>query len=568
MWPFSLATATSARRRASHRPRLEALEDRYLPSTAGYLDPTFGAPNGYVVTNPGPSAAQTVAVQPDGKIVLAGYIDSRQGGLFVARYNANGTLDGTFGSGGLVITSVGKYGGYANGVAVQADGKIVVSGVAQGPAISSPGPTPYDNAFLVARYNANGTLDKTFGPGNKPTGIVTINIGPRDDQGSRVVLQSWDGKIVVAGYSTRSDSWTYDVAVVRLNTNGTLDGTFGSGGIVTTDVSGSDDVGTGLALQPDHQIVVCGDSRLQTGPNSAIHRFLLLRYNGSNGALDPSFNGTGIVAVAPSTGPGGVSLAGPQAAAHALALQPDGSIVAGGSISDPGAGLPQQGLFARVSGTGALDPTFGSGGFSFVVGLSDAKAIALDSNAAGEFDVAGDLGSGANVSAAVARIQANGSLDPAFGTSGGLTYLTVPGNSENHFHDLALQGDGKIVAAGLTVPPTVDGVILVARYYGTTTAAPAPPPVSPAGGVLGTATATQSTGDGTSTPAQGRTVGFTPSAVEGAAGQADATPFLGPALLAAGEDDSFWAAHSVGRGARSTDVRGWILLDLADNSAW
>src|SRR6266851_9714658 len=120
------------------RPCLEALEDRFMPSTAGFLDTTFGAPNGYVVTNPSPvthSAGNGVVTQPDGKIVVVGEAPNSKGyeSLAVLRYNADGTLDSTFGSGGIVLTTLGKF-QYSQGtvgfssVALQSDGKIVVAG--------------------------------------------------------------------------------------------------------------------------------------------------------------------------------------------------------------------------------------------------------------------------------------------------------------------------------------------------------------------------------------------------------------------------------------------------------
>src|SRR5262249_20359310 len=154
---------------------LEALEDRSVPSTAGFLDPSFGAPNGYVLTNPNPSSSLRqsagfgTVVQPDGKIVVAGSAPNSKGhtSLPLLRYNPDGTLDSTFGSGGLVLTTLGRLSPGSglvsswHGIALQPDGKIVVAG--RHLLSTSPGSLGYDYEWVIGRYNANGTLDTTFG---------------------------------------------------------------------------------------------------------------------------------------------------------------------------------------------------------------------------------------------------------------------------------------------------------------------------------------------------------------------------------------------------------------------
>ena len=231
---FSLiCPAHHARKRHRLRPRLDALEDRFL-LTAGDLDPTFGT--GGIVLTGFPSLrtnvqgtggnAFAVQIQSDGKIVAAGW------GLYdfaVARYNTNGSLDPTFGSGGEVVTTFNQQlTAYANDLAIQPDGKIVVVGYTL-VTVGSGTNSVTDTVFAMARYNTNGTLDTSFGPNHN--GLVTTKI-LGNDSAHAVVIQP-DGKIVVAGSIARGLPRPSSAALVRYNPNGTLDTSFGQGGIMT-----------------------------------------------------------------------------------------------------------------------------------------------------------------------------------------------------------------------------------------------------------------------------------------------------------------------------------------------
>src|SRR5262249_16870407 len=153
------------------------------------------APNGYVVTNPNPSyqaGASPFAVQPDGKILSAGGAANSRGyrSLAVLRYNADGSLDNTFGSGGIVLTNLVKLtfnGSGFSGGALQSDGKIVVAGSQL--LSATPIGTQYDWEWVLARYNANGTLDTTFGTGRHPTGIVELNLTTGNDSVAALQIQ-------------------------------------------------------------------------------------------------------------------------------------------------------------------------------------------------------------------------------------------------------------------------------------------------------------------------------------------------------------------------------------------
>jgi uncharacterized delta-60 repeat protein len=183
---------------------------------------------------------------------------------------AEGDLDTTFDSDGKVTTAIGASDNEAYSVAIQSDGKIVAAG-------SSKNGSNYD--FALARYNTDGTLDTNFGTGGK---VITA-IGSSTDVAESVAIQS-DGKIVAAGFSNNGSN--NDFALVRYNTNGTLDTTFDSDGKVTTAIGSANDAAYSVAIQSDGKIVAAGFSN-----NGSNNDFALVRYN-TNGSLDTSF-GTG-----------------------------------------------------------------------------------------------------------------------------------------------------------------------------------------------------------------------------------------------------------------------------------
>jgi uncharacterized delta-60 repeat protein len=230
----------------------------------GSLDVSFGT-GGKVTTDfsGSQSIATAVAIQRDGKIVVAGLTDA--GGVpdfALARYNPDGSLDPTFGTGGQVTTDFSGGNDQAFGVAIQSDGKIVVAGVAT-------------IDFALVRYNPDGSLDTRFGTGGK----VTTDFSGDSDHAHGVAIQP-DGKIVVAGTAGFAE-----FALARYNTDGTLDTGFRTDGKLTTDFSGGIEQAHGVAIQPDGKIVVVG---------VAGEDFALARYNG-DGTLDTSFSSDGKV---------------------------------------------------------------------------------------------------------------------------------------------------------------------------------------------------------------------------------------------------------------------------------
>lgn len=235
---------------------------------SGNPDPTFGI-NGKLTTliSGSNGGATSGAIQPDGKILAAGFVfPPNTGGDFaVVRLNTNGTFDPTFGSGGAVTTNiVGANGDSIQALALQPDGKIAVGGFTHNFSTNVTMPA-------LARYNGNGSLDPLFGDGGK---VVT-------DFGRYTILNDLaiqpGGKIVVAVLPEFFDAGN-DFALMRYNPNGRIDTGFGLGGKVTTDFFGLEDQSGAIGSQSDGKIVVAGITRNQTGSGD----FALARYDGGD----------------------------------------------------------------------------------------------------------------------------------------------------------------------------------------------------------------------------------------------------------------------------------------------
>jgi uncharacterized delta-60 repeat protein len=294
-------------------PRVFALA-RYRSD--GSPDPGFGN-GGALTTSFGGNfaAASAVMLQPDGKIVVAGTVDFNPdvpgSGLdfALARYNASGTLDASFGKGGKVVFDFFGSFDQANAAVLQPDGKIIVVGSASYDSLNQ------DIGFALARFNTDGSTDFGFGAGGKQ---ITDFFGA-GAQANGVVLQP-DGKFVVAG--TASDSATRpvasDIALARYNSDGTLDAGFGIAGETAIPFPDSaTEQGHALALSPDGKIIVVGAAfkTFATPPD-----FAIVRYN-SDGTLDTGFG---------SGGRKTTDIAGGTDVAQAVAIQSDGKIVAAG----------------------------------------------------------------------------------------------------------------------------------------------------------------------------------------------------------------------------------------------
>jgi len=261
----------------------------------GSLDGTFNG-TGYAVTpfllsGPGGDLfdqCNAVAVDSDGSIVAAGVTDADgPPHVALARYTADGALDGGFGSGGLLDINAGasaNASSEAHALLIQPDGKLLVAGYASGTSNSD---------FLVMRLHADGTFDTTFGT----NGIVRTPIGTGEDIGNAMVLQP-DGRIVVAGTAVITDN-RHDFAIARYTNTGALDPTFGTGGFTTTPVGPGDDVAYALTQMPWGRFVAAGSERISTSAGGT--DLALVSYN-ADGTLDRFFGELGIVKLNVSAG--------------------------------------------------------------------------------------------------------------------------------------------------------------------------------------------------------------------------------------------------------------------------
>jgi uncharacterized delta-60 repeat protein len=346
---------------------------------------------------------------------------------------APGSLDTCFGFSGKVTTTLnGTTISYATDVALQIDGKIVVAVEV----FTSKG---QGQEFYVLRYTSEGLLDSTFGSGGVARISFTKSSGP--EQASALAIQP-DGKIIVVGYAPVKSYSAF--AVARLNSNGSLDTLFGSGGKVLFGFQTNKPEGaTDITIQANGYIVVAGRSNAE---------FALARFT-PNGAFDPGFNGTGKVRV--STANSTDTLVG---GAYALTIQ---KIAVNGVIQEklvavgirPRLAIVDRDMAVlRFNPNGSLDSSFGNGGkvFTNFTGYSDqAKAVAIDAN--NNIVVAGHTLTSSAIGGqrfALVRYTESGQLDASFGSGGTVTAGTPGYSNALYGHGLAIQPDGKLVASG------------------------------------------------------------------------------------------------------------------------
>jgi uncharacterized delta-60 repeat protein len=341
-------------------------------------------------------------------------------------------LDPTFGTGGTIRTDFAGNIDQANAVAIQPNGQIVAAG-------SSFSSSKTVEDFIVARYNANGSLDKRFGKNGKITTDFFRNV----DSISAIAIQP-DGAIVVAGFAQLGgNGGTPRVfALARYRNDGNPDTSFGNGGALTTSFGGSFAAASAVMLQPDGKIVVAGTVDFNPDLPSSGLDFALARYN-SNGTLDGSFGKGGKVVF---------DFFGSFDQANGAVLQPDGKIIVVGSASYDSNNRDIGFALARFNTDGGIDFGFGTGGkqiTDFFGAGAKANGIVLQPD--GKFVVAGTASDSATrpvaTDIAVARYNSDGSLDSAFGT-GGETAIPFIDSATEQGNAVALLPDGKIVVAG------------------------------------------------------------------------------------------------------------------------
>ena len=396
--------------------RFEPLENRQLMSAGGTLDQSFTGDG--LTTFPflagGAEFSRDVAVQADGKTVVVGEQDlpdpTRPGTFFrkvaVARFNFDGTPDKTFGQfkTGKTTFAIGSrdFSG-ANAVAIQPDGKIVVAGYAQ------TGSNFYDFDFAVARLLPNGLLDTSFDGGGKRT----IDLGGKFGQAVDVALQS-DGKIVVVGEN--QDGGDFNFGVARLNVNGSLDNSFDGDGMRQVGFGG-DDLPEAVTIDSKNRIIIVGSTgTVEFGTTLSIDgafRMVAVTRLNPNGTRDATFG---------AAGDGTVVTSFPlrrHSKARAVTVQPSGKIVVAGTTGDVTVANGVDFMLARYHADGRLDKTFGEKGTGLVeVGFGGAdQAFEVVQTGDGNLIAAGTTNGGIGV----AKLTHEGKLDLSFGAQGRTT---------------------------------------------------------------------------------------------------------------------------------------------------
>lgn len=336
---------------------------RYLPD--GSLDPAFGFGGQVMVGGASDDLARAILLQPDGMILLGGRGGPSGGNEFyIVRFTSGGTLDATFGTNGEVTGAMGFGGNEGYAMALQPDGKILLAGSAA---------NANDLDFALLRYNPDGSQDMDFGI----DGAVLTPVGTGTGDVCYTMVVQPDGKILLGG-AMGSGFNASSFAMVRFLPDGSLDESFGTNGIVVSPISMGRNIGFSLALQPDGRILMCGDARGEGFGGFAVARYL------ANGILDASFGTNGVVS----------TVMGVQSTARSVIVQPDGKILLAGETYPISTDEASDLALVRYLSNGALDPGFdGDGIVTTPVGNGAiGRAVQLQSNAQILVGGASDLG--------------------------------------------------------------------------------------------------------------------------------------------------------------------------------
>jgi uncharacterized delta-60 repeat protein len=408
-------------------------------AAAGDLDPTFGGSGALKLTNP--HILSRILVQADGKILSSGGVSSGSYDnpvytSYLVRFTANGGYDNGFGAGGFVRPQIGQNFPINFTFTLQPDSKIVV--LANVP----------NSGNYVIRYNSNGLPDSTFGT----DGVVSLP--PVSWLGVFRILVQPDGKMLICGFTptTPPSSFDRNYALMRLNPDGTPDASFGNDGIFVPALD-LQFYPYAMLLQADNKIIISG-----THIGSGSSGFYAARFL-ANGAVDTSYGTNGKVFTT-----FGNSLS---TVPYDAALQSDGKLVQGGSSSGD-APAPNRIALVRYTTDGQLDASFGTGGKVLHVlnnRTSQVFGIAIQPN--GKILVCGNGHDNTQDSrgAMIARFNPSGALDTTFGRGNGFVLTQYPQPSDtDQYYDMALQPDGKIVAAGFSRYNKYSYSAIIARY--------------------------------------------------------------------------------------------------------
>jgi uncharacterized delta-60 repeat protein len=401
-----------------------------LNAQSGALDPYFDS-DGKVITNinNGWDEVFAMALQKDERIVTVGSsLINGNHDFALARYNSDGSLDKSFDNDGKLTLAFGDSTDKLTSVAIQQNGNIVVAGYTY---------NGKDKDFAMARFNPDGSLDKTFSNDGK----LTTSFGTAQEEEAHSVTLQADGKILVAGYTGVHPN--YDFAVVRYNEDGTPDITFDIDGRVTTSAGGAWSWANAMLLQPDGKIVLTGYSYLNTRKHISI-----VRYN-KNGSLDNGFGSNGIVTTKVGTDDEGKS----------ILLQKDGRLIVGANSRS---GFLDFAL-VRYKSNGTIDSTFGAEGKVITHFDSEQQAVlgSIMLQSDGKILAGGHKSFEDRSDFLLIRYNQDGSLDGNFGIGG----IVITDIEEDRGYCMVWQPDGKIILAGSShVKPQQTSNFALVRY--------------------------------------------------------------------------------------------------------
>ncbi|MBI5540537.1 MAG: hypothetical protein HY951_10800 [Bacteroidia bacterium] len=383
----------------------------------GKLDKKFGK-KGITITdiNCDNDYTKSIAIQEDGKIVLAGFTDNGVNEDFaVCRFNLDGSIDTSFGNKGKIITPIGGDYDIANSVKIQSTGKIIVAGYIG---------NEVKEDFTLVRYNNDGILDSSFGK----NGISVTSIGKYLDVILGIQILT-DDKIIAAGKTF--DGKKYSFAMAKFLKNGHVDTQFGDSGIVVSDILNSDAIANSVVIQNDGKIILGGDIR-----NGIYSDFAMVRYF-PDGFIDESFGKNGVVVTSISEQNDNLT---------SILVQPDGKIISSGHVFNK-----EFSNFAAVRYLmdGKIDSTFGNKG----IVINDEKGSIEIVNSSllqddGKVILIGNLTTDTITNIKAIRYTNQGKLDKTFGRGGKIISKVSKNYRCNYAYAAALQKDGNILIAG------------------------------------------------------------------------------------------------------------------------
>jgi len=408
----------------------------------GTLDATFGI--GGIVQNPAGTvntSSKVVLVQPDGKIILAGETFDVHPGydIVLARFHPDGSPDPTFGTNGMNLTETPGMTTFIFSATLLPDGKILLAGS------SSPVSTMNTGCCFLARFSSEGILDSSFGVNGFVFDWITNN-----SEIYAISLQS-DGKIVAAG-SSQNAALLPVATIIRYDHSGQHDLSFGTNGVVITQTSPFFCQYTSVEWMPDGRIMAAGSSSYNNQPNMTC--FLVTRYL-QDGSPDPSFGNNGIDLS---------GKLGPISFSFGIKILDNGKIILAGRRVDDEGGF----AVARYQSGGGLDTDFGANGsVSTAIGnpLKDlGRTMTVQPD--GKILVAGITYPLDNTAPRLAllRYEPTGTLDNQFGTNG--VSVIDMGQTKNYAYSIALQPDGKILVSSGYYQGVGSNDLSVARFHG------------------------------------------------------------------------------------------------------